>query len=245
MRALRCSERRIQVEAGKQARSLCAGEPRRRGAGLSPEYAGFHVLLMERDRAEIPCGKGTARSGKPGGNESLGEHGAGRDVGGAGRAGGGCRAAEPARAVRRRRAGGSAGADSRCGRAGRPLRGGGGRLGHRQGELGHPLPEDIRRYAERAGMARPRQFPVGGVQEERRGGAAHHERLHRHRRTPHRSGIPLHGGTVGAKDMVDQGQGRRGRAIYPKSHHQQPRKNAAVHHRRGRGKGPAVSTTAA
>lgn len=85
---------------------------------------------------------------------------------------------------------GVAGADSRCRRAGRPLRGGGGRLGHWQGELGYPLSEDIRRYAERAGMARPRQFPVGGLQEKRRDGVAHHERLHRHRRSPHRSGIP-------------------------------------------------------
>lgn len=61
-----------------------------------------------------------------------------------------------------------------------------------------------------------------GASRKRRDGAAHHERLHRHRRAPHRSGIPLHGGTVGAENMVDQGQGRRGRAIYPKSHHQQP-----------------------
>ena len=46
----------------------------------------------------------------------------------------------------------------------RPLRGGSRRLGRRQGELGHPLPEDIRRYAQGTGVARSGRLPDSDVQ---------------------------------------------------------------------------------
>ena len=245
MRAVRRGAGGIPVEAGGAAWALCGGEPGGGGKGLPPEYAGLHLLRMEGDRAEISGGQGAAGPGEPGGHEGVGQHRAGRDLGGAGRSGGGRRAAGPPGAVRGGRAGRRAGADRRDRRAGRPLRGGSGRLGRRQGELGHSLPEDFRRPAEGAGLDRPGRLFAGGLPEEGRDGAAHIERVHGQRRSLPRPGAALHPGPVGAEGVGHQGQGRQRRAVYPQPNHQQPGEGAAVHPGRRRGKGPAVPAAAA
>lgn len=113
--------------------------------------------------------------------------------------------------------------------------------GRRQGELGHPLPEDIRRYAQGTGVARFGRLPDSDVQQEGRDAASHPVHLHRQRRPPHRSGLPLHQGALRAAHLCHQGQGRPGGAIYPQPVHEQPREDTAVRFGRRRGQGAGVS----
>ena len=108
-------------------------------------------------------------------------------------------------------------------------------------ELGHPLPEDIRRYAQGTGVARSGRLPDSDVQQEGRDAAPHPVHLHRQRRPPHRSGLPLHQGALRAAHLRHQGQGRPGGAVHPQPVHEQPREDAAVRFGRRRGQGAGVS----
>ena len=52
--------RGISVEAGEQAGAVRGRKSGGGGQRFPPEYAGIHLLLLERDRPKVPCGKRTA-----------------------------------------------------------------------------------------------------------------------------------------------------------------------------------------
>ena len=148
----------------------------------------------------------------------MGQHGAGRDVGRAGRPGRRGRTFHSAGAVRRRSAGRCSGTDGGRGRAGGPVRGRGCGLGRRQGELGHPLPENHRGHDGKSGVGKPGRFSVDAVPQERRDGALHFRRVHR-QRLQVQPGLQLHRGQVQPLCVRHQGQGRTGRAVHPQPVH--------------------------
>ena len=195
MRAVRGAVWRIRLEGTREAGTLPGRESGGRDARLPPEYTGLQFLRLERRGGQIHFRKRAVGAWQHRGNENVDQHRAWRDVGRAGGVHRRKQADKPPGAVRRGGAGRRAGADRCRGRAEGPFRGGGCGLGRRQGELGHPVSENIRRHEGRKGLGGPGRFSASLLPQKGRDSPANCRLLYR-QRLSFRAGLPVHGGQV-------------------------------------------------